>query len=416
MSDRFRLLMVAGCLFALPLYAAWQAPRGVTYQPVPPGFDFPADQATLLKLRDNQDVNGMRTHAWMVFGGLTQKTATGEAIWETWYSGDNTFAAGPAPQGVRRIERPFTNPRQFRALPGEANPQAVGASLLSFTLFNQDTRTEVRSKQYYQKSHLTQLNNAFPSDTPIANRHISDFPRPSMSLKTVWWIVKKTGLTAIPVWDPDQNPRQPQGNAYTTWKRVVAVDPSRTQIPAGETASVNFLGTARPGSHVVPLNSFYSFQISQNEINAVKASSAPNASDAVVGDYAVLIAIHYTTKEIPDWVWSTFWWHDKPNDGPFAANRPAQVAGVWRNYLMCTTFSTETPKQTDGSPNVCFNPWLEARFIDGVLSNCMSCHQKAAWPGRPFLPVTRGPLKPDDPLFANRMKLDLLWSIVFESH
>src|ERR1700691_1753230 len=75
----------------------------VVYQGIPDGFDFPADQTALLKLRDQQDVPGMRKHSWMVFAGLAQKTASGEAIWETWYSAPTTFSSGPSPQGVRKI-------------------------------------------------------------------------------------------------------------------------------------------------------------------------------------------------------------------------------------------------------------------------------------------------------------------------
>ncbi|HXM45234.1 MAG TPA: hypothetical protein VN924_28605 [Bryobacteraceae bacterium] len=381
----------------------------VVYQGIPDGFDFPADQTALLKLRDQQDVPGMRKHSWMVFAGLTQKTASGEAIWETWYSAPTTFSSGPSPQGVRKIERRFTAPRQFTA-PG-AHPQAVGASLLSFTLFNQETRQQIRSNRYNLSSHLDELNNAFTPTTPAADRHIADFPPRAMSLKTVWWVVKKSGLTAMPVWDAAQNPQLPDGNGYPTWTRVVAVDPSRVTIPSGETADVPLLDKMRHGSRVVPLASLYSFRITQNEIAAVHNSTAPNANTAQIGDYAALVAIHYTTKEIPEWVWSTFWWHDKPNDGPFAQDRPATVRGVWGNYLMYTTFSMETPKGPDGGPNVCFNPWLEARFQNGVFSNCMACHQKAAWPWQDFHPVTRGTLKPDDPLFRNRMRLDFLWSV-----
>jgi len=401
----------AWLLYLLPLQML--VAQGANYQGIPAGFDFPADQATLLKLRDAQDVGGMRKHAWMVFAGLTQTTATGEAVWESWYSGPETFTSGPALQGARKIERRFVNPRQFERR--GAQPQAIGASLLSFTLFNRETRQHIRSNQYNLTSHLDQLNNGFGANKPVADRHIADFPPGSMSLKTVWWVVKKSGLTAMPVWDPALNPQIAQGNDFPAWQRVVAVDPARTQIPPGETATISFLGKTKPGSRVVPLASFYSFQITQNELAAIRNSRAIGARNAQIGDYAALVGLHYTTKEIPEWVWSTFWWHDKPNDGSFAANRPDAVKGVWRNYLMATTFSMETPKEQDGSPSVCFNPWLEAGFADGVHSNCMACHQKAVWPPPDdFLPITRGTLKPDDPIFRGNMKLDFVWAIAFE--
>jgi hypothetical protein len=135
----------------------------------------------------------------------------------------------------------------------------------------------------------------------------------------------------------------------------------------------------------------------------------------VVGDHVALVALHYTTKEIPDWVWATFWWHDQPDHGPFAADRTAYVSGVWRNYLMDVAYSMDTPREFDGTPNSCYNPWLEARFQNGMQSNCMTCHQRAVWPPQSFLPITRGSLAPDDPFFKDVTKADFLWSIIFES-
>ena len=360
-------------------------------------------------------MRAIRKHSWLVFAGLTQKTAQGEALWETWYSGDETFSSNPSPLGVRKIQRPFTEPRQLMPLDGR--PPGVGASLLSFTLFNEETRCHIRCNGYNLQDYLTKLNRAYPDGTPTPDRHILDFPRTSMSLKTVWWIIKKCGLTAMPVWDAEKNHQLPNGNPFDTWARVVAVDPSRAKIPAGERADVDLLGTMHRGAGVVPLASLYSFAITNNEIAAVQNSSAPNASTAQIGDYAALVAMHYTTKEIPDWVWATFWWHDLPDKGRFGQDRSAKVAGVWRNYRMYTTLSMETPKALeDGGPNICFNPWLEAPLKQGLVSNCMACHQNATWPALPdSRRVVRGPICPGDSSFRYRMKLDFLWSIAIES-
>jgi hypothetical protein len=90
---------------------------------------------------------------------------------------------------------------------------------------------------------------------------------------------------------------------------------------------------------------------------------------------------------------------------------------------MDAAYDMKKPVESDGTPNAVFNPWLEARFINGVNSNCMSCHQRALWPvppaplpeRRPWLPVTRGPADPADPLFRTRTKLDFLWSLALET-
>jgi hypothetical protein len=391
-----------------------------TPQPIPAGFDFPADQAALLKLRDQNDTAGMRRHAFMVFAGMTQPTATGEAVWETWYSANETFGgAQPQALSTRKLQRRFRAPRQF-TLPG-AHPQAVGASLASFTLFNDSLRKFVRENQLYLKSTLKKVNNGFPSSTPVAQREIKQFKNDAVAVKTVWWIVKKNGMTALPVWDAAANPPLPGGNDFGTWKRCVAIDPSRTTIPAAETTSMSCNQGPKTNTRVVPLNSFYHFTLTQDDVTALKQipSMIPNIDDAAVGNYLVLVAMHCTTKEIPDWVWATFWWHDKPDDGPFAANRPTQVTGPWRNYLMDTSYSMDTPKASDGKAHAAFNPWLEARFPDGTVSNCMTCHRRAIFSGKDsdisFFPITRGTPPTGDPRFQGATKLDFLWSVLLES-
>lgn len=427
MNKTFRLMSVVALgLIVTFMLRAWTnseaanvtpAPDNDTYQPIPPGFDFPADEAELLKLRDTGNVSGMRKHAWMVFAGLTQPTAGGEAVWETWFSQNEVFASGPGPQGLvpRKPQRRFQNPDQFRSpsSTGGPNAQAVGASLLSFVLFNKDNMKHIRANKFYLKNALTNINNGFnASHTPTEKREITPFPKEAVSLKIVWWLVKNNGLTPMPIWDGKPTQPDQMGNDYPTWARFVAVDPSRSQIPDGEKSDIFFEGNLKKNSHVVPLANFYSFQISQNEIAAVQSVLGP---DAQVGDYAAVVAMHVTTKEIPDWVWATFWWHDKPSDGPFSEDRPSAVPNVWRNYLMDVTFSADTPKESDGTPNVCFNPWLEARFSGGLKSNCMACHQRSVWTKESFLPITRGGLPKNDQYFVSKTKLDFLWSIAFQS-
>jgi len=384
-----------------------------TYTPIPPNFDFPAPQARLLAARDSQNVDDMRRHAWMVFAGMTQparpQDPTSEAVWETWYRGSEVFATGAQPEAARRLRRELVTPRQFQQRRGAA-PQAVGLSLASSTLFNQETKDHIRDPQnkYFLRSALETLNASFPANGPVENRKIKDFPAAAMSLKAVWVRINSTGLTPLPVWDPDKqqmnDPAPPQNPG--TWKRRVLVDPSRDQIPDTETRDI----PGFPGAHVVSLGRFYHFKVAQDQVAALQSFGAQ------AGDFMALVALHYTTKEIPDWVWATFWWHDKPNDGPFAKGRPdaTQVKGPWRDYLMDVSYDMTTPREADGKPNACFNPWLEAGFSNGVRSNCMTCHQQSVWEKFSFLPITRGPKAPNDPLFRDTTRLDFVWAFTFE--
>jgi hypothetical protein len=390
-------------------------------QPIPDGYDFPAEQSALLRLRDSNDVAGMRRHSWLVFAGMTEPTSTGEAVWETWYSGGETFGAAP-PQGLadRQLQHKFQVPRQFRE--SGLHPQAIGASLASMTLFNEELRTFVRQKKLYLRSTLKSINDSFSPETPVDKREIPEFPNRAIALKTVWWIVKRQGMTVMPIWDAGLNPPLPGGNDFPTWKRCVAVDPNRPTIPAGETKTSSCNQASPAALTVVPLASFYHFSLTAEDISALRDLNVfiPNLDDTTAaGDFLALIALHYTTKEVRDWVWATFWWHDKPSDGTFAANRPSEVKGVWRNYLMDTSYSMDTPAATDGGPHAAFNPWLEARFRNGPMSNCMTCHRRAVFSGQSsdgnFLPVTRGAPAANDPRFVGATKLDFLWSVLLES-
>lgn len=50
--------------------------------------------------------------------------------------------------------------------------------------------------------------------------------------------------------------------------------------------------------------------------------------------------------------------------------------------------------------------------VDGVQSNCMTCHQLAAWPNFSTNYQANGSVSPDDPaIFTGNLKLDFLWSV-----
>ena len=412
------LLLVWATVLGVLIAQAPDGPQGIG-----PGFDFPADRRGLLDLRNTSAVSAMRRHAWMVFAGMTRAAAGGGPVWETWFTEDQVFD----PTYVRPTPyvRPFRPATQLRGRAGGPPAAAFDESSLSYILFNAAARDYIQTNRLYSRAVLRQMNSAFAPTTPIENRHIGDFPREAMATKSIWWVVKKDGVTPIPIWDPIALKSIPPDAVMPSqsWTRVVGIDPSRGSIPAEETQTLQFANRSWPNSHVVPLSKVYGFRIDSAAVAAtVNANKQSNAPDAEVGDSVVLMALHYTTKEIPQWMWATVWWHDRPDQGRFAADRPPQVRGVWRNYLMNTTYSMDTPVEPDGSPPICFNPWLEAKRTDGVVSNCMGCHQQAVWPSPDqsvYVRVIRGTLWPTNPmnasLYAGSMRLDFLWSLAIQS-
>jgi hypothetical protein len=397
------------------------------YFDIPAGFDFPADKQTLEQYRKTSNISAQRKHVWNVFAGMTLPTPDNKhAIFETWYSEEEAFETGPAPQAVgpRRVVKRFRVPQQLVGVPGQPAPEAAGDSLLSEVMLNFANYNFIRSKKLNLVSELQNLlQTGAPDPTIPNNKTVPAFPADSISLKTVWWPVKKDQPTPMPIWDPETVPPNATRNPYSTWKRAVVIDPTRTNIPPNETATVNFHGP-KPDSHVVGLDKFHYVVVDAQTAATAMANGRLAGFIRDVfgenrplqeGDYVVFAGTHLTTKEIDDWVWGTFWWHDRPDAGPFAADRTDNVKGVWRNYLMSASYDLNLPLEPDGKPHITFNPWLEAGFTNGIVSNCMNCHHRASVPPPPsFLPIFRGNPDPNDPAYApGLLRTDFLWSIPF---
>lgn len=202
----------------------------------------------------------------------------------------------------------------------------------------------------------------------------------------MWFPVRATGETAVPVWDGRPAHADADGNPPSSWPRVVRV----TRDGAGDT---------------IPLDRFYHRPLATaRELAAARAAWRDDS--LALGDEVVLVAVHVTTKDTADWTWTTFWWHDRPDDGAFAAGRPPSVRGWAASYVMAATRDGDAP---------CANPWLEARFPGGLASNCVSCHERAALGAREFLPVTAGRTLARDAYFRGKTSTDFMWSIALEA-
>lgn len=363
--------MRGGFVMAALLAASCAAPAGIGHLPAP--------EAAQLRLRDAGDEAAMRRHGWRVLADVTRPGRDGAPAWLGWAPLTRTFGGEDA-----RTGRPFRR-IDIAETPGIALLQASGAPLLSLVLLNQPAHRHIRSERLFSRARLDAINAGIGAE---AERAIAPFPRDAMAVKTVWAVVHSAEPTPVSVWDGEGDAAD--GNRPARWPRTV------------------FAGSAR-----TPLDTFYHIPVRAEDLAAVRAID-PSAE---AGDSLVLLAIHLTTRELPDWIWITCWWHDRAGEGPFAADRPASLAGPWRHYLMDVAYSAATPAEADGSPNIAFNPYLET-FANGTRSNCMACHQGAVWTANgaaPFLPVTRGPRAANDPRFAAGTRLDFMWSIATEA-
>ena len=392
----------------------------------------PATAAELRALRHGGDLHTQRRLAWQIITSLTD-SAAGEdrPRFESWHGEDEVFGDGAvehARTGISGFSRSSSSDHAEDPSSDDAS-QIGDVPVLTYALYDDAAYDHIRDQQLNRRAELERLRRTGVVDTMVAgDRSIPPFPTGATVLKTVWWPVAAAALSALPVWDPDRNPIGRGGNDYLGWPRVVAVDATRAaDRPAF--VSIDFAGRTFPHAQRIELAAFCHVMVDaemadrlSRDRSARKTALVALGRPLAAGDYLVLVSANLASKEIDDWVWATFWWHDRPDEGAFAADRPAALQGAWRNYLMQVAFDSTIPAAADGGPHACFDPWLEGRFPDGghgagAVSNCMTCHRRASYPAVDFLPVTRG--EPDlagDPAYApGRLRTGMLWSIALHA-
>ncbi len=330
-----------------------------------------------------------------------------------WHTDDEVFPPAPVPGAVGGSRR--------------GAMQRGDEELILFTLYDDTAMRHVQAKRLNDRDELERLRRTLVArraePAGVAAAVFPTFPPGSVILLTGWWPVARDGLTALPVWDPADNPPNPRGNGYLTWKRAVALDAG----PAGdrrEVVDVSFVGRRMQAARRVPLESLLHVRV--DEAMARRLAGDERTRKAMIialgrplrpGDSLALVALHVVGKQADGWTWTTLWWHDAPDAGPFADGRPADLRGPLRNYLLDVTYESPT---VAGEVVVrdCFNPWLEAKFPDGgsgggVSSNCIACHRRASYPAASFLPIRRSMTpSPDDPAMdPSRLRTDFIWSI-----
>ena len=248
------------------------------------------------------------------------------------------------------------------------------------------------------------------------NRDIPEFDSRSIAVKTTWLLVLDDNPTVLRLYDPppvNLVPAKPS-NWSESWKRCVWI-----KSPTAEP------GQNVPGCRMVPFDEFFSFKVDTDSFTLASAGLSPGPSPGF-HVYAILVGIHITTKEIPNWVWATFWWDDRPNDHEFSFDRPLPLRfrKPWRNYVMDVAYDMDKPEMARGIPKICFNPYLEGQFKGGTVSNCMTCHRRAMYPdlGRRDIDVYRGVVSNGDHLaFPDPeehpfVRTDFLWSIAIRAN
>lgn len=407
--------------------------------------EFPVDSATILRWVSTADSAQARQHAWNLWAGLTAmttQTSNGAAlpVYETWLSRYEVYNPGIASEKQalatrgRPVDRGFHSPVQFHH-PGifQAGSGAGDERVVAGVKYNNASALHVWTHNYTDSATLDSLNTRFASsNTPIADRNIIPFPDSAIATKPVYWIVNQTGLTIMPYWAGPTATTTDSTPTPSTWTQFVAIDPTN-QAAADSVVQVQEYGQTYT-AQVIGLNQFYSFALTQDEVNDIvnpdnnQALDTEIANDSIdvmvdgkqslqpvtVGDFGVLVAMHVSTKEIGNWTWQTFWWSRDPANDPLAKDQPASVVGPFKHFAMQQAYWMTVPNTSPVQNQVTFNPYLETAFADsGVVSNCMSCHRMANWPGTSAGYHFYGDIDPGNAaLFGdNSTKLDFLWSV-----
>jgi hypothetical protein len=137
---------------------------------------------------------------------------------------------------------------------------------------------------------------------------------------------------------------------------------------------------------------------------------------------------------MPEWLWSTFWWQGPGTPAGDAwtcatAQRPASIdKAPWTNYAMNVTasFQQEKPAVNAGEPcgapgavgggrelMAAYNPFVEAREKNGLISNCLDCHSRASTSSEDRFRTSglNRPIGPEVREFEGHVRLDYLWSL-----
>lgn len=433
LARKLAAALVATTAFTAGAALAQPLPSAIQPQAFPPGFTFPLPAATIDAWVLANDQSAMRNRSWALWQAMG--TPSGQIynganlpIWETWWGSNEIFNPNSAgfntgscdfslqARANRQPTRALINPNQLshlsrglRATPGAAapSPTASDFQVVAFNKFNADYGNFVTTWQpgppgsanycYATTVSLNALAGAMQQlNIPMAQRQVNPFPAAAIATKPVMGVVKATGITVLPMWPGRDsagryNATNQTNPSPTTWRSCAVVNPAYTspsQFPAPPTNQTLPSGTQTYSCQTytwVLLSQLYGFPMSAGEASAFNSAQPQGQGGGALGitasanDYAVLLAMHVTTKETPRWTWQTFYWQpvgDTLGHVPGSkSGQPSSLPSPWNNYAMCTAYSQTTPFNS-ANMTVCFNPYLETStgIPFGITSNCMSCH------------------------------------------
>lgn len=236
---------------------------------------------------------------------------------------------------------------------------------------------ETAAKHILSDSDETSLWNgeALKKMLTAGTKAITEFPLGSVIVKELWEPVPDT--KSIQVWDP--------GNSYF-------------QNPTGDMFEGIYKWPTRSQIDVAPKPCDQEAYLFKGDAG-VSASQSDNPPlpkscfiSTLVGNQTLyLVGLNIAHKTSKGWYWYAFSWTNNipaaifdiystsrwyAND-PRRGDQPGESVPDWNHYVMNIT--NRQIEQILGKSSVCFNPYLEGFKGLGILTNCVRCHQFAAY-------------------------------------
>ncbi len=326
-----------------------------------------------------------------------------------------------------------SNPTYFQAnaktcnLADGTHFQSNGDIMVATESFSSEAAEAIKARGYNQGFVLRTLLNDKTAIVP-------GLPATFVDTKHMYWPIKAQGVSALPVYRDIAPNRGCQYNGYETWDALVGVDPSATAPGKGKVDFLfgvyspdgkSLLPTKHADVDVYPLDRFYAQRVDKATWDAMDrndqmlldaASEWAYGQPFAPGDYVATVAMHITTKEIPQWTFQSLWWSDHPDDGRYATDRPAlpDAHGPWKSYLLTSEYGIPDESRPGGkSLPIAFNPFIELAATHPVATNCRNCHFRAGVTTGAYL-TNAGPgpladIKETDPMFKGLLLTDTSW-------
>ena len=253
-----------------------------------------------------------------------------------------------------------------------------------------------------------------------------EMPKDSKALKMFFYRIRQQERVPVRLWD---------------WKAVKVRNAADLDDSNMQTQCVQVV-PASPDC-IAAKDNFYIIRVDDSNrglFTCGDGCSAPQKDDVLI-----LVGMHITSKQTPEWLWATFWWRGEDRlKGSYwtcqTADRPRALdnEAPWKNYSMDAVASLRLGKpmpQTAadlecGAPPVlgtprdpdmyrqqfwaAYNPFVETGLINGLKSTCVNCHARASTTSvkdRAYVPPIADPLSPYFSQLEGHIRLDYLWTL-----